>query len=98
MQANLSLGNLSDPRFTDPVEAVRYLESIRWPDGPVCPHCGSAQTDGRKHYWLANQNRWKCYGCRKQFTVTVATIFESSHIKLNKWLLAFYLLCSSKKG
>src|SRR6266511_1466674 len=86
-----------DDRFTDALAAAEYLESIRWPDGPVCPHCGESE---RKPYFLKNQKRrlWKCAACRKQFTVTVGTIFESSHIPLNKWLLAFYLLCSSKKG
>ncbi len=89
--------NVLDARFTDPGSAAEYLESIRWPDGPVCPHCGESE---RKAYRLKNQTRrlWKCAACRKQFTVTVGTIFESSHVPLNKWLLAFYLLCSSKKG
>src|SRR5947209_4954747 len=93
---DLSLG-LYDERFTDPLKAADYLGSIRWPNGPVCPHCGDAE---RKHYKLPNKTRrlWKCAACRKQFTVTVGTIFESSHIPLHKWLLAFYLLCSSKKG
>jgi transposase-like protein len=77
--------------------AASYLESIRWPDGPVCPHCG---VQDPKHYLLKSETRklWKCRACRKQFTVTVGTIFEGSHIPLQKWLLAFYLLCSSKKG
>src|SRR5919108_5398415 len=94
--SNLSLG-AADARFSDPLKAAEYLESIRWPDGPVCPHCGESE---RKAYRLKNPKRrlWKCAACRKQFTVTVGTIFESSHIPLNKWLLAFYLLCSSKKG
>lgn len=86
-----------DARFQDPFAAADYLESIRWPDGPVCPHCG---VEDPKHYRLKHQTRklWKCRACRKQFTVTVGTIFEGSHIGLHKWLLAFYLLCSSKKG
>ena len=86
----LSLANL-DERFTDPLKAAEYLESIRWPNGPVCPHCGEAE---RKHYRLKSQTRrlWKCAACRKQFTVTVGTIFEASHIGLHKWLMAFYLL------
>src|SRR5713101_1328926 len=86
-----------DPRFQDPFAAADYLESIRWPDAPVCPHCGVMDA---KHYRLKHATRklWKCRACRKQFTVTVGTIFEGSHIPLNKWLLAFYLLCSSKKG
>jgi transposase-like protein len=94
--ASLTLG-VYDEKFQNPIAAADYLESIRWPDGPVCPHCGE---DERKHYRLKSDTRklWKCARCRKQFTVTVGTIFEGSHIPLNKWLLAFYLLCSSKKG
>ncbi len=86
-----------DERFQEPLKAAEYLESIRWPNGPVCPHCGEAE---RKPYKLPHKTRrlWKCAACRKQYTVTVGTIFEGSHIPLHKWLLAFFLLCSSKKG
>jgi len=96
MSDDLGLG-VYDERFQNPFAAADYLESIRWPDGPVCPHCGM---ESDKHYRLKNATRklWKCRSCRKQFTVTVGTIFEGSHIGLHKWLLAFYLLCSSKKG
>ncbi len=92
----LSLGDL-DERFTDAFAAADYLESIRWPDGPVCPHCGESE---RPPYKLPHKTRklWKCAACRRQYTVTVGTIFEASHVPLNKWLLAFYLLCASKKG
>ncbi|HLX31815.1 MAG TPA: IS1595 family transposase [Gaiellaceae bacterium] len=92
----LSLG-VYDEKFQNPLAAADYLESIRWPDGPVCPHCGESE---RKPYRLKSETRklWKCAACRKQYTVTVGTIFEGSHIGLHKWLLAFYLLCSSKKG
>lgn len=88
---------MQEPRFRDPLSAAEYLESIRWPDGHVCPKCGQSE---RKPYKLPHKTRrlWKCAACRKQYTVTVGTIFESSHIGLDKWLLAFYLLCSSKKG
>jgi transposase-like protein len=94
--SDLSLGPV-DARFTDPLAAADYLESIRWPDGPVCPHCGEAE---RRPYKLPSKTRrlWKCAACRKQYTVTVGTIFEGSHVGLNKWLYAFFLLCSSKKG
>ena len=94
--SDLGLG-VYDPRFLDAFAAADYLESIRWPDGPVCPHCG---VEDEKHYRLKHETRklWKCRACRKQFTVTVGTIFEGSHVPLHKWLLAFYLLCSSKKG
>jgi transposase-like protein len=83
-------------RFPDSLSAAEFLESIRWPNGPVCPHCANDE----KHYKLPNKTRrlWKCAKCRKQFTVTVGTIFESSHVPLHKWLWAFYLICSSKKG
>jgi transposase-like protein len=93
---DLSLGVL-DERFQDAKAAATYLESIRWPNGPECPHCGENE---RKPYPLKSATRklYKCAACRKQYTVTVGTIFEGSHIPLNKWLLAFNLLCSSKKG
>lgn len=95
----LTLGDL-DARFTDAHAAAEYLESIRWADGVVCPKCGETE---REPYRLSPGKRtprrvWKCRACRQKFTVTVGTIFESSHIPLHKWLLAFYLLCSSKKG
>lgn len=93
---DLSLG-VYDERFQDPLAAAAYLEQLRWPNGPVCPHCNESE---RKPYKLKSKTRslWKCAACRKQYTVTVGTIFEGSHIPLNKWLLAFHLLCSSKKG
>lgn len=96
MDESLTL-SVIEPHFQDPLKAAEYLENIRWPNGPVCPHCGENE---RKPYKLKSKTRslWKCAACRKQYTVTVGTIFESSHIPLNKWLLAFYLLCSSKKG
>jgi transposase-like protein len=71
---------------------------LRWPDGlPVCPYCEAPEGD-RKHYWLATQRRWKCYACRKQFSVKVDTIFEDSPISLDKWLIAFWMLCNCKNG
>lgn len=96
MEEDFGLG-VYDEKFRDPLAAAAYLESLRWPNGPVCPHCGESE---RKPYKLKSKTRslWKCAACRKQYTVTVGTIFEGSHIPLNKWLLAFYLLCSSKKG
>ena len=78
-------------------EARAYLESIRWPDGPVCPHCGSTNVtrlEGKAH----RPGVIKCNACRQQFTATVGSIFESSHIPLQKWIMAFHLLCLSKKG
>jgi transposase-like protein len=88
---------LSKPYFHDEAKAFEYLESVLWPEGPVCPHCGSLSG---KHYDLRKTRLGlrKCSDCRKQFTVKVGTVFESAHIPLNKMLQAVHLLCSSKKG
>ena len=78
-------------------EARDYLEGIRWPDGPACPHCQSqdcTRMNGQKHRKGAIQ----CNACREQFTVTVGSIMERTRIPLVKWVMAFHLLCSSKKG
>jgi transposase-like protein len=91
--------HLNQPHFQDPIKARVYLESLRWPHGPVCPHCGSVSKD---HYKLDGEAHrdglYKCKDCREQFTATVGTVFERSKIKLNVWLQAVYLICSSKKG
>jgi transposase-like protein len=90
---------LNQPQFKTPEQARQYLEKVRWPNGPVCPHCGSISKD---HYRLEGEAHreglWKCKDCREQFTVTVGTVFERSKIALHVWLQAVYLLCSSKKG
>lgn len=81
-------------------EAREILESIRWNGQPVCPHCNSNEAykltpkEGSK----TRKGVYKCKSCRKQFTVTVGTIFEGSRIKIADWLMAVYLMCSSKKG
>jgi transposase-like protein len=90
---------LNRPEFKDEAKAREWLEAIRWPNGPVCPHCGSVSPD---HYRLEGKAHrpglWKCKDCREQFTVTVGTVFERSKIKLHVWLQAMHLMCSSKKG
>lgn len=88
---------LSKPYFHDEAKAFEYLEGVLWPEGPVCPHCGSVSG---KHYDLRKTRLGlrKCSDCRKQFTVKVGTVFESAHIPLNNMLQAVHLLCSSKKG
>jgi transposase-like protein len=90
---------LSKPYFHDEAKAFKYLEGILWPEGPVCPHCGTLSV---KHYDLSKTRvgLHKCAekACRKQFTVKVGTVFEQAHIPLNKMLQAVYLMCSSKKG
>jgi transposase-like protein len=100
----MAKSNLNAPYFHDDDKAREYLESIRWPDGAVCPHCGSIG----EHYRLegkggekgkkARKGLLKCKDCREQFSVTVGTVFERSHIPLSKWLTAAYLMSSSKKG
>jgi len=89
---------LNAPQFQDEIKARRYLEKLRWADGRFCPHCGdignSGALEGEKH----RDGLYKCYACREQFTVTVGTVFESSHIPLHQWLQAAYLMCTSKKG
>lgn len=90
--------DLSNPIYHDKDKAREHLESIRWPNGPICPHCGvldnAAKLEGKAH----RPGVYKCRDCRKQFSVTVGTVFERSKIPLNKWLLATHLMTSSKKG
>lgn len=90
-------------RYGDEDKARELLEGIRWPQGAVCPRCEGEKAT--RPYKLTpkpgsktRKGLYKCRGCRKQFTVTVGTIFEDSHIPLGKWLLAFHLMCASKKG
>src|SRR5258706_2016729 len=89
---------LNQPHFQNPEKARGHLEFVRWPNGPICPHCGVIdghyELDGKAH----RKGLWKCHACREQFTVTVGTVFEKSKIPLNIWLQAVHFLCSSKKG
>lgn len=87
---------LSAPYFHDDAAALAELEATLWANGPVCPHCGgvdriTAVKGGR-------MGLRRCGQCKKQFTVTVGTVFERSHVPLHKWMQAVFLLCSSKKG
>jgi len=81
-------------------EARTILENIRWPNGPVCPHCGSDNTTrlNSKSSAKTRDGVIQCNECRKQFTVTVNTIMHRSHITLRQWIQAFYSMCSHKKG
>lgn len=89
---------LERPHFQNEEAAYAKLESLLWPNGPVCPHCKGAERISKMHGEATRVGLYKCYACRKQFRVTVGTVFESSHVKLHLWLQAAYLLCSSKKG
>src|SRR3989304_10529192 len=94
--------NLQAPMFTDENAAREALEAVRWPNGPVCPHCGNvdqdtiAKVEGKKQ----SHRPGLYYGneCKGQFTVTVGTVFERSKVPLSKWWMATHLLNSSKKG
>jgi transposase-like protein len=79
-------------------EARETIERILWPAGPVCPHCGATENVTRLQGQAHRAGVFQCNNCHDQFTVTVGTIFEDSHLPLRKWLMAFALLCSAKKG
>lgn len=89
---------LSAPHFHDEGAAYAFLEARVWPNGPVCPHCGGVERISRMEGKSTRIGVLKCYQCRKQFRVTVGTVFEASHVPLNVWLQAVALLTSSKKG
>ena len=91
------MATIDQKHFQDEAEAFSYLESVCWPNGPICPHCGTINSA----YGLTSRvGLYRCgeKDCRKDFTVRVGTVFEDSPIKLHKWLLAAYLVCASKKG
>jgi transposase-like protein len=85
-------------RFRNEDAAREHLENIRWPNGVVCPHCGGTERNSKLRGESHRPGLYFCGDCRKQFSVTVGTVFERSKIPLSKWLTAVYLLCSSKKG
>lgn len=89
---------LAKPYFHDADKAREHLEKLRWPDGPVCPHCGVIDNATKLSGKTTRPGLYKCNACRQQFTVTVGTLFERSHVPLNVWFQAVYFLCSSKKG
>lgn len=103
----LNLATLAK-HFSDEAAAWGLMESIRWPNGPVCPHCANAD----KHYFLDPQSGyretstgkctyrrvWKCASCRKQFSVLVGSVFHGSKIPVSKWLLAIHMMCAGKNG
>src|SRR5437764_7798020 len=82
----------------DEKAAYAYVEARLWANGRVCPHCGVVDRSGPLKGKSTRIGLYKCYACRKPFTVKVGTIFEASHVKLHIWLQAIFLLCSSKKG
>ncbi len=107
MDTKLNLSQIAK-KYSDENEAMKFLESIRWANGIVCPHCGST----KKMYFIAPRNGtrktklgnktyrrlWKCSECKQPFTVFIGTIFERSKIPASKWVLAFHILCAGKNG
>jgi transposase-like protein len=90
--------NLQDTaRMTDE-EARKFLEDIRWPQGPVCSHCGNLAKSYAIAGKAARDGLYECAACHEQFTVTVGTVMHKSKIPLSKWVMAFYMICAHKKG
>src|SRR5690349_7716574 len=90
--------NLSSKHFHEEDEAFAYVEARVWPEGPVCPHCGGVERISKMQGKSTRKGLYKCYQCRKPFTVRMGTIFESSKVPLTVWLQAMYLIAGSKKG
>ena len=90
--------DLTNPIYSDKDKAREHLESLHWPNGPVCPRCGETKRVTRLKGKSTRAGVVMCNPCRKPFTVTVGTVFEDSKIGLNKWLLGFRLMAGSKKG
>jgi len=89
------VNQLNNATFQDEAKAREWLETQLWPEGQTCGHCG---TLGEATALSTRPGWYQCNACRKQFSVTVGTLFERSHIPLNKWLMAAFLICASKKG
>lgn len=89
---------LSAPHFHNEEAAYAYVEKRLWPNGAVCPHCGGYERIGKMQGASTRIGAYKCYQCRKQFTVKIGTIFEQSHVAMRLWLQAIYLIAASKKG
>ena len=90
--------NITDPIYTNEDAARAHFEAIRWPDGRVCPHCGTIGNSTLLQGKSTRPGLYKCKDCRKPFTSTMGTVYERSHIPLHKWLLATHLMVASKKG
>ncbi len=89
---------LSAKHFHDEAAAFAYVEKRVWPEGPTCPHCGGVERISKMAGKSTRQGLYKCYQCRKPFTVRMGTIFEASHVPLHIWLQAMFLVAGSKKG
>lgn len=99
----LNLSTLAK-QFSDEAHAWKLMESIRWPNGPVCPHCGNVERSyllkprKTRNGNISSRRLWKCRDCRRQLSVLIGTIFERTHVPLSKWLLAIHMMCAGKNG
>ena len=89
---------LSAPHFHNEEAAYSFVEARIWPNGPVCPRCGGVERISKMQGKSTRLGSYKCYQCRKPFTVKIGTIFEASHVAMNIWLQAMYMIAGSKKG
>lgn len=89
---------LSAPHFHNEDAAFAFVEARVWPNGPTCPHCGGVDRISKMQGKSTRKGLYKCYQCRKPFTVRMGTVFEASHVPLHLWLQAMYLVAGSKKG
>ena len=94
----MTRAELQAPAFTDETVARAAMEAVLWPNGPVCPRCGTLDKIGTVGGTSPRPGLYYCGHCKRQFTVTVGTIFERSKVPLSKWWLAIHLIGSSKKG
>src|SRR3954465_2392948 len=92
------MSDLSNPIFHDETKAREWLEARIWANGRVCPHCGVIDQSTFLKGKAPRPGLYQCNACRQPFTVTVGTLYERSHIPLNKWLAATHLMMASKKG
>lgn len=90
--------DLTDKLFTNEARAREHLEALRWPNGPICHHCGVVGQATLMKGKTTRPGLYQCNACREPFSVTMGTVMERSHIPLNKWVAAFHLMAASKKG
>lgn len=96
----MATADLTAKIFHDEDAARAHFEALRWPHGPVCPHCGTVDNATEMKGRTTRPGLYKCKSkeCRKPFSATMGTLYERSHIPLHKWLLATHLMCASKRG
>src|SRR3977135_4018741 len=94
----MSMSILEAKVLQDEAASYAWVEARAWPEGPVCPHCGGVERISKMGGKSTRIGTYKCYQCRKPFTVKVGTVFEASHVPMNLWLQAMFLMCSSRKA